>query len=415
MSPSNDTEVRRAIHKLAHAVDDPTEYDELRRIGSGRRRSTRLPVVFVAGIAVVLGVFGGLLVRWISEPEATTLSEPTPLSGRVAVTDLLVEVDQVTSLGAEEFDFGVVESWSLRVVDVLQSAEVASAQEQEPDVPYILPKIGPGDEVIVGATRSSMAARQDHGFKSVSNKAIVSATYFPPHRINGHKSGWVLNYVATVDGDGAWTFHNSTSGEVWRSQLSVLSDRLAAMSETELMVSWSKEADAERRGEKSGPINQALATLGQRDPSQEWFALPADERPLDVELTPPEIVATLRSIDILVDIESAPQLDDRFLVIKTDSGIVHATVLTAGNHALNVLASPGDEWRIVVTDNPVNGRDELIATVAIDDWERAAASDDVVLVRYDAEKEGAAAVIDREGARALIDQWTTSDAIPVNE
>jgi hypothetical protein len=328
------------------------------------------------------------------------------LSGEIAETDLLVEVDEIRSLGTEEFDFGAVESWSMRVVDVLHAAEVGS-KEQESDTP---PSIGPGDEFVVGSARPGIRDPQVHEFGEVSGRAIISARYVPPHLIRGHKSVWVINYLATVDAQGGWTFHNLISGGVWRIQLSELSDRFPALSDSELIRAWTMEADAERRGEEAGPITLALRDLSQRDLYSDWFGLPEDERPLDPELTPPEILSALKSVEILVDIESAPQDEDRFLVIKTDSGIVHAVSLAAGNHALEVLAQLGDDWRVVVTDKPVRGSDVLVAGITASEWESAAASGDILLIRYDESEMGTAEIVSGESARDIVRQWTDDDA-----
>jgi hypothetical protein len=120
------------------------------------------------------------------------------------------------------------------------------------------------------------------------------------------------------------------------------------------------------------------------------------------------VLETLVRVPILVDTEAAPQREDRFLVIKSDSGIVYAAVLTAGNGAPTVLAAPGDDWDIVVTDSVVGGADEVLTRVPAESWE-SLRDDERLLIVYDGTSPATARPISGDEAAALLDQWADDD------
>lgn len=321
-------------------------------------------IFFAVSAAVVLGVVAGIALASRSSPEHESTGVPQSLSSEIAGSDLLVRGANVEALAAAEFDFGVVDSWAIDVIEVIHTGQVAATQWQEPEVEYVIPAVTPGENLVVGAMRASDDT-QAHQFDEVGSNVVVGATYFPPHRRNWDESGWFVSFVATVGADGTVTFHHSASENLWRSQLTDLRDVYnSSMSDIDLLVAWIAEEDAIRQGAAGGPISTAFASLGSRDPWADWYNLPPEERPLDPELTPPDVLASLTTVNLLVDIETAPEPDERFFVVKADSGIVHSAVLTAGNHAVEVLTAPGDSWRVVATDNPVRGQDELLVNVS---------------------------------------------------
>jgi hypothetical protein len=329
----------------------------------------------------------------------------------VQTVDLLVRGSGVEHLGQEVFDFGVVDSWSLRVDEVLFVSSVPSMQFQEPSRPYEFPPVEVGDVVIVGVGTSPNQVHS-HRITSADGEVVVAATFLPLHLLNGHQSPWVLKFAAAVEEDDSVEFLHDAR-DLWDEQLAATVAELPApMSDLEVIVAWVAEHDAVRAGEPPGAVisaHEPATSVGDRTRDM-WYALPARERPLDVELTPPEVRETLVEVPILVDIEAAPQREDRFLVVKSDSGIVHAAVLAAGNHPATVLASPGDDWDIVVTDSPVGGADELLTSVSSAVWEGLRDGERLLIV-YDGTPAGAAAFrpVNHDEVTALLAQWADDD------
>jgi hypothetical protein len=289
-------------------------------------------------------------------------------------------------------------------------SSVPALQFVEPDRPYVFPPVGVGDVLIVGVGVSS-TDDQWHRLTGLEGEVAVGATYMPLHLTNGLETPWVLEFAAGVDEDGHLEFHHDV-GELWADQLAATVAELPApMSDLEVIVAWVAEHDAVRAGERRGPITRAYrsATSMTRPAWDAWYELPARDRPLDVQLTPPEVLETLASVPILVDTEAAPQREDRFIVIKSDSGIVYAAVLTAGNGAVTVLAAPDDDWDIVVTDSVVGGADEVLTQVPAEVWE-SLRDDERLLIVYDGTSPATARPISGDEAAALLDQWADDDS-----
>jgi hypothetical protein len=149
----------------------------------------------------------------------------------------------------------------VRVLDVLFAATEPAQRGADPDNAFDIPAVEAGDVLLVGAVRRDEASESDHRLGEESDRGMLGVTYFPADRIRGYRSGWVLDYVASVETDGSWTFQNAVHGDYWDAQLAELAEHLAATSATQLMVGWSQEAAARRPGEPDGPITSAYIAI----------------------------------------------------------------------------------------------------------------------------------------------------------
>lgn len=383
------------------------------------KRGRRLSIWIGAGL---LGILVGLLFvngsRNASSEDALQPPDgaPIPLTNAVRSTDLLARVTSPVLFSSEEFDFGIIMTHEMSVVDVLFVSQSAANQIAEPGRPYVVPDVRVGDELLLGSSRQSGFASR-HQFDSAGSEVYVSATYFPDHRLNGHKTNWLVNYVASADADGRWTFHNP-SGDGWRRQFDRVHASISTeLSDAELMVQWVQEGELHRVDGTPSPLfdvfsEARVAAERQSAADARWLGLDPRQRGLDPELTPSEVLDTLAVVQLLVDIESVPA-DQRgqSLMVLTDTGVVHSAWLSAGNHAVDVLAKPGDAWRIVLNHHET-GEDVTVGTVAANDWLKADTTDHAfaVLIEYSGGTEALASLIDLSASRTLLQGWAEADA-----
>jgi hypothetical protein len=277
----------RSQGEAASIVDDVLARANDRVRGSRRLVTQRRQVILVAGVAILVAAVvsvGALLTRGgdgfpaavppedssstssrsldTAPPEASTStaggfeSGPLPFGDAVQTVDLLVRGSGVEHLGQEVFDFGVVDSWSLRVDEVLFVSSVPSMQFQEPSRPYEFPPVEVGDVVIVGVGTSPNQVHS-HRITSADGEVVVAATFLPLHLLNGHQSPWVLKFAAAVEEDDSVEFLHDAR-DLWDEQLAATVAELPApMSDLEVIVAWVAEHDAVRAGERRGPIIRA--------------------------------------------------------------------------------------------------------------------------------------------------------------
>ena len=94
-----------------------------------------------------------------------------------------------------------------------------------------------------------------------------------------------------------------------------------------------------------------------------WWAMPVEKRPLDPELTPPEVLAGLVQVQILVRVDEAARLEGVVSVIRTPLGVSHAAELSVGSFSASILVPPGEPWEIVISRDPYMGEGTVVGTV----------------------------------------------------
>jgi hypothetical protein len=248
-----------------------------------------------------------------------------------------------------------------------------------------------------------------------AGELLVGLGYTPPDKKSFPSSGWGLSFVAREADDGSLKILVPPRGDMWTERIAELHRGYGeTLSPAELLANWIAEGDAERQGHEPGPITEAFAAVWRaafERPSrhEQWYALPPERRPLDIELTPPEVLDDLATVRLLIDIERSHQEHDRFLVIKSDSGIVYAASLGAGNHPADVLTASGDQWRLVVTDDPVDGDDATVAVITADEWNEALVADGSwLLLTYDGDV-AATEILDSADGTQLLAEWAEAD------
>ncbi len=114
-------------------------------------------------------------------------------------------------------------------------------------------------------------------------------------------------------------------------------------------------------------------------PEQRWRDADPSVRPLDPELTPPDVFATLSETPVMIIVEGDVERAAGYLAILTDLGVAHIADLTGGSHPAPAFTDPQDTWRIVLTGDPARLTDgRVVAT--LDSSARANAGGVVITV-----------------------------------
>lgn len=198
-------------------------------------------------------------------------------------------------------------------------------------------------------TMPQLTADVDSGGSYVLLLQYVDRRLFPEH-----PTDWILMFAATPGPLGKVIVPH-TNGPQWTSELQRLAKLrpdLATQDVSQVMSDWLQDVDGERSGVTAQP-GTILASV--RDAEQPplntdaaWYASSSDVRPLDPELTPDDVLADLRSVTVLIDIEGT--ITDRtYLVIRNEMGVSHVAELSAGSHPATLLAPEGAAWTIELT------------------------------------------------------------------
>ncbi len=259
---------------------------------------------------------------------------------RVLASDLIVSVQDIEDAGSVFVESAnrTVESWS-----VLVTAQHHDRRGLN---------VAVGDRIVVGAETNSHGERQ-HLLESGDGPYLLGLLYVPLEDSNGYQSEWVMRFVATGAPGETVSILHATNGDRWTTQLAGVAAASGRAGDAQFLSDWAAEAD---EGPANGPIQTAFDELrsSPQDPWRGWHDLDPDARALDPELTPPDVLADLENVQILVDIEDSGR-PDQFLVITSPTGIVYAAALDAGNHTVTVLTAPGDDWTAFVTDKVIDG------------------------------------------------------------
>ncbi|HEX9994830.1 MAG TPA: hypothetical protein VGB14_18025 [Acidimicrobiales bacterium] len=183
-----------------------------------------------------------------------------------------------------------------------------------------------------------------------------------------YRTPWGVVVAFTVDPDGA-VHALGPSGATIDEQLGRIADGGATV---DTVVDWVGEADA-RRADPSAPAplhaayGSAASAPEARAAGDDWYQLPATVRPLDPELTPPEVLDGLDLRAVLIDVADPGRFDGELLVIRTPLGVADVSELAAGTHPTSVLVPPTGRWDVVVTDED-GGAETPIGTVPPTVW-----------------------------------------------
>lgn len=378
-------------------------------------------VLAVAGLAV--GAIVGLASGPVHEERASDLRSVT-LSGVLDASDALVIVDGVKKLDSVVSESGAeYQVFEVSVQDVLYQVKTPN---QGIDMEYpappaialgILRVYEPlGSEVSrQGSPPASEMAAAD---VDSSHMAVLFLGYWAPEVYLDWPATWGVVSIAMLQPDGAIGFVGDREGRL-ASDLTVAGAGTAAtLQGTEQLTAWLVEKDVIRGGGPEGPM-QAAFNAAQPDPGRDaWFSMDPSARPLDPELTPPEVLATLVETPIMIFVSNGANAGGRYLAILTDSGVAHVAELSGGSHPATVFTNPGEQWRVVVTDRPDQlGRGRELATVA--GLERAAAGGVILELTDRADATAGEAggttvsvrVVTAAEFRSLVDAWLAETAV----
>lgn len=119
---------------------------------------------------------------------------------------------------------------------------------------------------------------------------------------------------------------------------------------------------------EDGPIGREYAALvAPPTASERWYALPVEQRPLNMIDAPDEVKSQLLTRPTLIHVsgESAPEWT---LIIRTTDGLLYAGTLMDSVTGLSAFA--GTEWQVALRDRS-KATELTIATVPASAWEPA--------------------------------------------
>ncbi|NQV05807.1 hypothetical protein HQ535_04595 [bacterium] len=123
------------------------------------------------------------------------------------------------------------------------------------------------------------------------------------------------------------------------------SERYDASAQFDALISWFEEFLTYPRY-PYGPTTAAYRSRWlPADRTEAWLAIPVEQRGLDLESTPEEILGTLDWRTVLIEVD--PQAVG-YVVIQTDLGISHAADLAIGEHPATVLTPTETIWEVEV-------------------------------------------------------------------
>ena len=171
---------------------------------------------------------------------------------------------------------------------------------------------------------------------------------------------WSAEQVAMLDDEGGLTFLGG-KGEQKTRQLADVADE-AGMTQVEALVGWVEEkSKAWTAGfaEPTGPVTDAFErVVADRRHSAEnaaWHDRAPGNRYVDPEYAPAEVVATMSEGTVFIEVDASARVAGTFLVLVSDTGVVHRAALEAGSHPAPIFLTTQDEEITVY----VEGGDEF--------------------------------------------------------
>lgn len=167
--------------------------------------------------------------------------------------------------------------------------------------------------------------------------------------VPGDVSYWV-NAIAVVDSEGGLRFRGP-EGAALNAELDAISELLAEKNQLTMLESWLAEIASGSRG----PVSSAVQRLDtESEPNADWYAIDPADRPLDPELSPPEVRERLREVSVLVEAPLADPANETFLIIRSRSGIGYAGLL-GGAMTGGAMIEPDSELSLSIESQPSGG------------------------------------------------------------
>ncbi|NND01687.1 MAG: hypothetical protein HKN91_02775 [Acidimicrobiia bacterium] len=311
-------------------------------------------------LTLAVGVLGlGLAAGSLFGSRVSTTDLGLDASNELAVAmggaDLLIVADPPKSSSYTDHELVRSYVWTVTVREVLFEASELSGQWQSPDKPLLPVQVEPGDDLeVMDNTRPGVESRFALTDED-SDRIVLALTYIDPDRSHGRSSPWSIAVVAAVAEDGSLAFLHRVVGDQQSIDFKAVHRVVDGPPGVALLTDWAVERDEMRRGGRAGPISHALAQVfAGPDATSEWLAIDSYERPLDPDLTPPAVLRELEEVRVIVSLAPAVEAADGFLVVRSESGVMHAARLGAGNHPASFLAKPGERWDIYLTSDLSN-------------------------------------------------------------
>jgi hypothetical protein len=325
----------------------------------------RIPLRLGLAIALVavVGFVVGIATRSLPRAERMDAVAPPTLVSVSRSTDALVIASDATLIRVTHSKSGA----TYQVADLTVTAiltETSSSSQSQLDADYPSPPT-----ILVGTLRvyEPLGVAPDSARITDSSLATLSRTPTPTAVLLGYwdpgwypdwPAAWSVVTSATVK-DGGLTF--DAVSRYWGDDVGkgIAADLDAAnpagLAPVDALSEWLREGFVVRGGGGPGVMQLALdASRPTPDAQADWWATTPESRPLDVEATPPEVVASLVESQVMVLIDPELVRDDLYMAILTPHGVAHIAHLSGGSHPADVLSDPADDWTIVLTSDLEN-------------------------------------------------------------
>ena len=377
--------------------------------------SARIRVAALVGIAA-LGIALGVAFAFARGGAELRIPEPVSLATEINAVDALATGTVLGDPDLESTPLGVIATWQVEVNELHFSARNPVAADRSEDAVFI-PEIPLGSVIRVRVALNDSESVDTVGVSESEGALLLALSYVPANELKGDRTAWVVRFAAAAGPTGTVVFRSQPIGPLLRGQLDHWKREASSeLTDVEFLRAWVVERDLARGGDADpGPISASVAVNGSgTERWEEWYELPASERPLDIEAIPPQELGNYVEVRLLVDIESSSEAvaGDRgtVLEISSPSGVVHRAALTAGNHSIRVLARPGDELIInVLREEDADPRYAPV-TVAASVWEMATDGSTWLLIARDQMGDSEAQLLEASEGAALLNQWAEANA-----
>lgn len=334
--------------------------------------------VGAAALAVV--TFGGAA-GYLLAQQRTIVTEDLALNGAhlgdvLRRTDVVISAAGVRATQDWVTDDLRYEAWALTIADVIFVSDVPQSAWHYPDEEAVaLPKLVPGMEIAALESLGTAAANRQSVVADLNESAargrisvdryIVGLTWWDAARFPDRPAEWSVSFIGRIDKT-AVAFAGRDSS-LWKSDMDGVRNSGAIVSESsdvDLLVAWLTEVVESRATGSEGPIESAhYAALASPSFRQRWDATDPKDRPLDPELTPPDVLSELREMPLFVHVEESARRSDRYVIVRTASGVAHVAHLSGGTHPAPTFTAPGDAWEVWIASDAAGSDAWRIATI----------------------------------------------------
>jgi hypothetical protein len=285
--------------------------------------------------------------------------------------------------------------WSIAVQDVVYQANVPTTAWHESPEDDSMPPVRAEDLTLAleplgypSEQRSSSVAELPS-----AGEYVVGLSWWDTSVFTNRPTPWTISFVGTVTGDSVQ--FQEMDNDRWQAQIDDVRSRVpatASASDIDLLEMWLAELDAWRSSDVEGAIMaaDAHASTPENVALEAWQAADPASRALDPELTPPQVFETLSERQLFVVVDEDAERTDRFLIVRTKTGVAHVARLSGGTHPAPTFTLDGESWEFWISTDPVGS----------DAWKVAVLPGDVVRNNHAVTVEISAALVDRGTAGA---------------